>query len=101
MRENLAEETFIREAMGVWDTDTVALQAFGFDKWLERYLPDSKKPTTQGVRCYAVRFSVDGAYVALAAAIKPKDGTIFVECVTRASMSDGTQWLVDWLVERS
>lgn len=101
MRENLAEESFIREAMGVWDPDNVALQAFEFDKWQAGYLPDSKKPPTQGVRCYAVRFSVDGAYVALAAAIKPKDGPIFVEGVTRASMSDGTQWLVDWLVERS
>src|SRR5699024_8597379 len=101
MRENLAEETCIREAMGGRDPDNVAMQAFELDKWQARYLPGSRRPPTQGVRCYAARFSVDGAYVALADAIKPKDGHIFVEGVTRASMSDGTQWLVDWLVERS
>src|SRR5699024_357282 len=100
-RENLAEESFSRDAMGVWDLYDVAVQTFEFDRWHASYLTDSKKPPTQGVRCYAVRFSVDGAYVALPAAIKPKDGPIFVEGVTRASTSDGTQWLVDWLVERS
>lgn len=32
--------------------------------------------------------------------MKPEDGLIFVEGIKQAPMGDGTQWLVDYLVER-
>lgn len=100
MRENLSEESFIREAMGVWDKEHEGLKAFDFKKWQAGYLKKSQKPPRDGRRCYGVRFSIDGSSVALAAAIRPKTGPVFVESVKIASMSDGTDWLVDWLLER-
>jgi hypothetical protein len=100
MRENLSEESFIREAMGVWDEEHQGIKAFDFAKWQAGYLKKSQKPPVDGRRCYGVRFSIDGSSVALAAAIRPKSGPVFVEGVKIAAMADGTDWLVKWLLER-
>ena len=53
-----------------------------------------------GVKVFGVKFSVDGSHVALGAEMKPESGPIHVEGIKSMPMSDGIQWLVDFLVER-
>ena len=101
MRELLGSvESFLREGLGIWDEAALTKKAFGGAAWDSLAIPASEVPT-DGRRVYAVRFSVDGSSVALAAAIRPDDDRpIHVEGIKLASMGDGTAWLVDWLIER-
>ena len=89
-------ESFKREGLGIWDEKRQGRRAFGPGVW------DAAKadPPTDGVRSFGVKFTADGSHVALAGAVKPPDGPIHVEAIKQAPMSDGTQWLVDFLVER-
>jgi len=92
-----SDESFKREAYGIWDEAALAKKALNKTAW------DSLAIATapaDGRRVYAVRFSVDGSSVALAAAIRPDSGPIHVEGIKLASSGDGTAWLIDWLVER-
>jgi phage terminase large subunit-like protein len=92
-------ESFLREGLGIWDEAALTKKAINAKAWDALALPADKVPT-DGRRVYAVRFAVDGSSVALAAAIRPEIGPIHVEGIRLASMGDGTQWLVAWLVER-
>jgi hypothetical protein len=92
-------ESFLREGLGIWDEAALTKKAINAKAWDALALPADKVPA-DGRRVYAVRFSVDGSSVALAAAIRPDMGPIHIEGIKLASMGDGTQWLVAWLVER-
>lgn len=94
-----SDESFRREAYGIWDEAALTKKAIPAKSWDALAVPANEIPT-DGRRVYAVRFSVDGSSVALAAAIRPEVGPIHVEGIKLASMGDGTQWLVDWLLER-
>ena len=99
MRELLGSvESFLREGLGIWDEAALTKKAISGKAWDSLAIPESKAP--DGRRVYAVRFSVDGSSVALAAAIRPEEGPIHLGAIKLASMGDGTQWLVDWLLER-
>jgi len=92
-------ESFLREGLGIWDEAALTKKAINGKVWDALAIKPADVPT-DGRRVYAVRFSVDGSSVALAAAIRPEVGPIHVEGIRLASMGDGTAWLVDWLVER-
>lgn len=92
-------ESFLREGLGIWDEASLTKKAINAKSWDALTIPPTEIPT-DGRRVYAVRFAVDGSSVALAAAIRPEVGPIHVEGIKLASMGDGTQWLVDWLLER-
>lgn len=92
-------ESFLREGLGIWDEAALTKKAINAKAWDDRAIPSFEVPT-DGRRVYAVRFSVDGSSVALAAGIRPESGPIHVEGIKLASMGDGTQWLVDWLIDR-
>lgn len=89
-------ESFLREGLGVWDKKNIGKKAFRMSVW------DSRKgvPPADGLKVFGVKFSVDGSHVALGAAKKPLTGPIHIEGIKSAPLSDGTQWLVDFLVER-
>jgi len=94
-----SDESFRREAYGIWDEAALTKKAILPASWDALKIPPAKVPT-DGIRVYAVRFSVDGSSVALAAAIRPDDGApIHVEGLKLAAMGDGTAWLVDWLLD--
>lgn len=100
MRELLGSvESFLREGLGIWDEAALTKKAINSKAWDSLGIPAAEVPS-EGRRVYAVRFSVDGSSVALAAAIRPDVGPVHVEGIKLASMGDGTQWLVDWLLER-
>lgn len=92
-----SDESFKREAYGIWDEAALAKKALNKTAWDSLAIPTAP---TDGRRVYAVRFSVDGSSVALAAAIRPDSGPIHVEGIKLASSGDGTAWLIDWLLER-
>lgn len=89
-------ESFLREGLGVWDERRAGRRAFPKGMWAKRV----GDPPAGGMLTLGVKFTADGSHVALAGAVKPEDGLIFVEGIKQAPMGDGTQWLVDYLVER-
>ena len=90
-------ESFKREGLGIWDERQQGRKAFGPGLWSRRVA----EPPTVGVRSFGVKFTPDGSHVAIAGALKPKDGgLIHVEAIRQAPMSEGTQWLIDFLIER-
>jgi hypothetical protein len=101
MRELLgSDESFIREGLGVWDEAALTKKAISAKAWDALAVKPEDVPT-DGRRVFAVRFTVDGSAVALAAALRPENGApVHVEGIKLAATSEGTQWLVDWLIER-
>lgn len=87
-------ESFMREAMGIWGKKQLGRKAFLASAWDAL---ETATPPQDGATVFGVKFSVDGSHVALAAARKPAEGRIHVEGIKSAPLSDGTQWLVDFL----
>lgn len=99
MRENLTDDdSFRREALGIWDERKTVKTAFSPGIWSAR---KGVKPEG-GRKVFGVKFSPDGATVALSGALRPDDpnAPIFVEAIKSLSASQSTAWLVDFLVER-
>lgn len=90
-------ESFLREGLGIWDKKLTSKKNFRPSVWAAR---EASAPPRTGVKVFGVKFSVDGSHVALGAALKPESGPIHVEGIKSMPMSDGIQWLVDFLVER-
>lgn len=88
-----SDESFRREALGVWDELAGVTNAFTPDAWnaLEGTAPET------GRDVYGVRFSPDGLEVALAVARRPEEGPVFIEGIRSEPLSVGTGWLVDFL----
>lgn len=89
-------ESFKREGLGIWDERQRGKRAFPPGAWAGCVSTDPKP----GIRSLGVKFTPDGSHVALAVAMKMPDGRVHVEGIRQAPMTDGTQWLVDYLVER-
>lgn len=89
-------DSFKREGLGIWDEKQRGKAAFPPGAWASR----AADPPAKGVRSFGVKFTPDGSHVALAGAMKAPDGVVHVEAIRQAPMTDGTQWLVDFLVER-
>ncbi|WP_222423201.1 terminase large subunit domain-containing protein [Arthrobacter woluwensis] len=91
-------ESFLREGLGIWDERKTVKTAFSPGLWAKR---KGVKPEG-GRKVFGVKFSPDGATVALSGALRPDDpnAPIFVEGIKSLSASESTAWLVDFLVER-
>ncbi|MCT1608006.1 hypothetical protein M3B43_11910 [Nesterenkonia massiliensis] len=92
-------EAFRREGLGIWDRVSTTKKALKPSAW-DVLAIDRENAPTEGRRVFGVKFSVDGSTVGLVAAMRPEEGPIYLEAIKYASMSDGTRWLVDWLVDR-
>ena len=90
-------DSFMREGLGIWDKKQIGRKAFLASDWEARY----SLPPSSGLKVFGIKFSVDGSHVSLSAALKPDDGPAHVEAIKSAPMGDGTEWLVDFLLERS
>ena len=89
-------ESFRREGLGIWDKEQRGKLAFAGGVWDKR----KAAAPAEGIRSFGVKFTADGSHVALAGALKAPDGRVHVEAIRQAPMSEGTHWLVDFLVER-
>lgn len=95
-----SDENFRREALGIWDDANAVKKALDFERWSALKIAADDVPH-EGVRVYAVKFSVDGSTIAMAAGIRPDDGgPVHVVGIQIAPASHGTAELVDYLVER-
>lgn len=90
-------ESFLREALGIWDEQQPGMKAVESAAWDARV-----GDPVEGRRVIGVRFTPDGSTVAVAGAVRPDDDSapFFVEAIDQRSTGEGTQWLVDFLVER-
>lgn len=95
----MSADGFARERLGWWSpilehkTD-LAIPAASFDACR------SKAPKPEGKTAYGVKFSFDGAQVALCGAVIPPDGKARISLLELRSTGHGTQWLADWLCQR-
>lgn len=94
-----SEESFLREAYGIWDELRTEATAVNFARWLGCSVTPAGIPE-DGRKAYGVKFSVDGSEVALSVALRPAEGPIHVEGIRSEPMSAGTSWLVDFLADR-
>lgn len=97
MKRALGDDSFRREGLGIWDEDQAGSRAIKKDEW--DALGVGEAP--QGVKSFAVAFSVDGSRVAVGGSRKHDDG-VHVELVAAHSgdMDSGVSSLADWLAER-
>ena len=93
----MSPEMFIRERLGGWDEGRAGSKAVESAAWDSRV-----GDPVEGRRVIGVRFTPDGSTVAVAGAVRPDDDSapFFVEAIDQRSTGEGTQWLVDFLVER-
>ena len=95
----MSPDGFARERLGWWSPvlehkDDYAIPV---DVW-DACKSDEMKP--EGKTAYGVKFSVDGAEVALCGAVVPADGKARISLIDRRPTGQGTQWLADWLNAR-
>lgn len=99
MMEAFGDSSFRREALGIWDEATAGVAALNRSDWSARAI---EAGPASGTTCFGVKFSADGAEVALGAARREGPGApVHVEGIRSEPMAAGTGWLVDWLTDRS
>jgi hypothetical protein len=97
LREQLDDEGFKREALGIWD-QAGARRGIPADLWDACAVDEGPE---DGIRSFAVTFSQDGSRQAVAAAMKTADG-VHVEVVgtLTGNTEAGVKAVADWLADR-
>lgn len=98
MRKMLGEDSFRREALGIWDKTFKGQQVFKPETWEAC----TGTPPETGTDSYAVRFTPDGAAWALAAARRPtvSGDPIFIEAIRQQPVAHGFDWLIEFITAR-
>lgn len=97
LRELLADEdAFAREGLGIWDEVVVGRSLITPGEWA--CLHDPAFPSGRAV--LGVKFSVDGALVGLAGAVRPDVGPVAVSGISVRSTAQGLAWLTDFIADR-
>lgn len=95
LRKNLpAVASWLREALGIWDSDQVGSRFIPASLWAKRGIAAAP----DGIRSYGVAFSRDGSRASLAGAVK-HEGGIHVELIDGAHgpIEATISALADWL----
>lgn len=97
---SMALDKFARERLGWWTPVAVQKVEYAIpEKTWDACASEALKP--EGKTAYGVKFSPDGSEVCLCGAVEDSDGIVRVSLIDRRPMGQGTQWLADWLNERS
>lgn len=98
-QRSMSADGFARERLGWWSPtlENVIDYAIPQKIW-DSCVSDEEKP--EGKTAYGVKFSADGASVALCGAVIPEKGAARISLIELRSTSRGTQWLANWLNER-
>ena len=93
---------FARERLGFWSVGAGG-DGMPREAWGKSSVPPGDAPKSEDGEkvAFGVKFAIDGSAVALAACAKPKEGTPHVELVACRPLSDGVEWLSDFLRARS
>lgn len=97
--EQMPPDTFARERLGWWSPIIEHKEDYAINKdvW-DACRSEAMKP--EGKTAYGVKFSSDGAEVALCGAVIPKEGPARISLIELQPTGRGTQWLADWLNAR-
>ena len=95
-------ESFLREGLGIWDEAAMAKTAISATDWASRKITPELIPT-EGRKVFGVKFAIDGSSVALAGGLRPEgaDVPVHVAAIRQEPTSEGTQWLLDFLLDRA
>ena len=96
MRKKLGEDSFKREGLGIWDKVQQRKTVIDMTRWAELA---TATPPKDGKKAIGVKFSPDGAVVAIGAALHAEGEPIHVELAEYRSMTAGTGSLVASLAE--
>lgn len=97
--ETMTLSGFLRERIGWWTPTRAEIINYAIpQKIWDSCVSDEEKP--EGKTAYGVKFSADGASVALCGAVIPQKGAARISLIELRSTSRGTQWLANWLNER-
>lgn len=94
--ETTDPDQFARQRLGWWTGERAAQTLISEVEWKAL---EADSPGSWTKLAYGVRFSGDGAVVALSVAVQTDD-RVHVEFLRQEPTSKGIRWLVDWLVER-
>ena len=97
--ETMSLDGFARERLGWWSSQKSAAKIRAGVWQACAVGPESVR--YGGKQAFAVKFSPDGASVALAAARAFEDGAAHVELIGTATLADGIGWLADFLCDES
>ena len=96
---SLSPDGFARERLGWWAPE--------ISRSVNYIIPaelwdacKSSEPKPAGRTAYGVKFSGDGAEVALCGAVIPEQGPARISLIDRQPTGIGTKWLADWLNAR-
>lgn len=98
--KTMSADGFARERLGWWvpeleHTENYAIPMRAWDACA------SMQPKPEGKTAYGVKFTADGAEVALCGAVMDADGFSRIELIDRRPTGLGVQWLAEWLNARS
>lgn len=97
--ESMSPDGFARERLGWWTVTRERHIDYALDhKAWEACRSEETKP--EGKTAYGVKFSADGAMVALCGAVIQEEGAARISLIDMKPTGHGTQWLADWLNER-
>ena len=97
--EQMPPRTFAQERLGWWSPieEKKLDYAIDKDKW---EACKSTEPKPEGKTAYGVKFSADGATVALCGAVIPDNGPARISLIEQRPTGHGIGWLADWLNQR-
>jgi hypothetical protein len=93
---SMSEDGFARERLGWWSPESDK-NLITSEEWNALATND---PPEKGRLSYGVKFSPDGQMVALAVALRPRKGPIYVEVIEHRSMREGIGWVARMLSDR-
>lgn len=94
---SLAVDSFNKMRLG-WIAGIENMRAISDELWTPLAVQKVELPE-EPTLVYSVKFAPDGSSVSLAVGVQLATG-VHVEIVERKQMSAGTQWLVEWLLQR-
>lgn len=94
---DMTEDDFAREGLGVWIPKSEVDAVIDNELWQKSRV---NKAPDKGVEAYGIKFSVDGKYVAVSAALKPKGKPTHIELVFVEQMYKGYTWIADLLANK-
>ena len=99
-QRTMSADGFARERLGWWSPALAAVDEHAIsEKAWDACKSSAGKP--EGKTAYGVKFSPDGAQVALCGAVVPKEGPARISLIEHKPTGHGTQWLADWLNARA
>lgn len=98
--DTLSKDGFARERLGWWSDESGVNAVFKKAEWEACAIKKGLPPDDKDIIAYGVKFSADGANVALSAAVKNPNRKTLVECLEYGLIVNGINKLADWLIER-